>query len=262
MLFAQLRHKVPLQFEGMEDVLTSSIFALLRYLPPSAACELLSRWADVPIPSDPPDVIFWPRYDTPAGFGIFLGAAEDEARDRGRTEPDVVIRNDEWLVLVEVKYRSHLDPAFDQLGREFAIGYRLAEEEERRFRLLAVTADVLPPRPGGVELAAGTQRALGQVRERGGGVTEEMIGAVPDALRWIGWQRVYGTLSRAAARGEVADHGRRLLEDACKLLALRGLRPYTNVPLRRAMVRWTRAEIPPRAWRSPVAYRYEGAVSP
>jgi hypothetical protein len=48
MLSARLRHKVPREFEGMEDVLTSSVFALLRTLPRCLASYLLTKWADVP----------------------------------------------------------------------------------------------------------------------------------------------------------------------------------------------------------------------
>jgi hypothetical protein len=246
----------------MEDVLTSSVFALLRYLPRSLASYLLTRWADVPFQPDPPAVDFWPQYSTPAGFGIFLGSADqEEIPDRGETEPDVVIRTDEWLIFVEVKYRSHLDPAYDQLARELAIGHRLAKEEGRRFRLLVVTADVLRPRPGGQELVVGTQRALARVRDAGGDVTTEMIAAVPPALRWISWQRVYRSLARTASRPDVSPHHRRLLEDTRALLELRGLRPYSARPLARAMERWERAGIPDDAWRSPMPYRYRMMVS-
>jgi hypothetical protein len=267
MLVAQLHHKVPLQVEEMEDVLTSSVFALLRYLPRPLASALLARWTYVPLQPDMPVVDFWPRYPTPMGFGIFLDGARAEPRDRGETEPDVVIRTAEWLVLVEVKYRSHLDPAYDQLGRELAIGHRLAKEEGRRLRLLVVTADVLRPRPGGQDLVVGTQRALARVRDGGGSVTTEMIASVPVALRWISWQRIYKALARTAAHSdgaaqlEVSAHHRRLLEDTCALLELRGLRPYSARRLARAMARWDRAAIPDNAWRSPMCYRYRTTVS-
>jgi hypothetical protein len=260
MLLAQLHHKVPLHVEDMEDVLTSSVFALLRYLPPPLASYLLAKWADIPLQPAPLVVEFWPQYPTPPGFGVFLDAsARAEPCNRGETEPDVVIRTDEWLVLVEVKYRSHLDPAYDQLGRELAIGHRLAKEESRRLRLLVVTADVLRPRPGGQDLVVGTQRALARVRDAGGSVTGEMIASVPVALRWISWQRVYKSLSRPAARADVSPHHRRLLEDICRLLELRGLRPYSARPLARAMERWDRAAISENAWRWPIPYRYRMA---
>jgi hypothetical protein len=73
MLSARLRHKVPREFEGMEDVLTSSVFALLRTLSRPLASCLLARWAyglfqPNPLQPDPPQVDFWPCHATPAGF--------------------------------------------------------------------------------------------------------------------------------------------------------------------------------------------------
>jgi len=243
MLLAQLCRKVPHQFEGMEDVLTSSVFGLLRYLPSTLASDLLTRWAGLPLQPHSLSVEFWPCFPTPPGFAVFI-----DASDRGDTEPDVIVRSQEWLVLVEVNYRSHLDAAYDQLGREFVIGYRLAEREGRRFRLLVLTADVLPPRPGGLDLATGIQQALAQVQVAGTRVTDEMIEA-------------YRSLSRAAARPDLSAGHQRLLEDTCALLELRGLRPYSARPLARAMERWARTGIPAHAWRSPMSYRYRAAVS-
>jgi hypothetical protein len=76
MLPAQLHHKVPRGFEGMEDVLTSRVFALLRYLPHPLAPYLLGRWAyglfqpdplrPNPLQPDASRVDFWPSYPTPA----------------------------------------------------------------------------------------------------------------------------------------------------------------------------------------------------
>lgn len=248
MLAAQLHNKMRRAFEDKEDVLTSSLFALLRYLPRDLASYLLTKWADIPIQQGPVEVAFWPSYPTPSIFGIFIGSS-----DRGETEPDVVIRTGEWLVVVEVKYLSHLDPAYDQLGREFAIGYELAEREGRHFRLLVVTADVLPPRPGGLDLVTGIQCALTEVRHDKGRVSDEMIASVPLSLQWTSWHRIYDTLLRTTARPDAPVHSRRLLEDARALLELRGLRPYSIAPLARAMNRWDRVGIPDDAWRSPMS---------
>lgn len=260
MLPAQIYHKVPSDFEGMEDVLTSSVFALLRYLPAQLACHLLTKWAKIPVQRDWPEVDFWPRYPTPAGFHIFIDTSKSKDQiDRGRTEPDVMIRTQEWLVLVEVKYQSHLDPAYDQLSREFAIGYRLAKDEGRRFRLLVVTANTLEPRPGGVELKTGVRQALTQVRDAGGSITQEMIASVPDSLRWTSWHQVYKTVARISATPYVAEHNRQLLGDVCQLLEMRGLKPYTSRPLADVMKHWESVGIPEDAWRLPIPYHYNTA---
>ena len=161
MLLAQLHRKVPSEFEGIEDVLTSSAFALLKYLPDQLACKLLAKWADIPPGQARPQLEFWPHYPTPPGFpSPGVEAEQDELTTRGDTEPDVVIRTQDWLLLVEVKYRSPLDDAYDQLGREFAIGYRLAEQEALPFKMLVITAHTLPPKPAGIDLTDGLQQAL------------------------------------------------------------------------------------------------------
>lgn len=257
MLSAQLSHKVPTEFERMEDVLTSSVFALLRYLPAHLACHLLTRWAKIPVQQGQPQIDFWPRYPTPVGFDIFLDVAEqEEPPNRGDTEPDVVIRTPEWFVVVEVKYQSHLDHDYDQLGREFAIGYRQATRDGLDFRLLVVTANALEPRPAGIALRTGVQQALRKVLERDGDVPGGMISSVPDALRWISWQQVYRILSQTTAVPYIAEHNRHLLGDTCRLLEMRGLKPYSSRHLFEAMKRWDRADIADEAWRLPMNYRY------
>src|SRR5262245_38287177 len=141
MLLAQLHRKVPSQFEGMEDVLTSNIFGLFKYLPDHLAGELLADFAKIAVPPAPLQLQLWPRHPTPPGFHLLADLDEpEEFTERGDTEPDVIITTQDWLVLAEAKYRSSLDEEYDQLGREFAIGYRLAKSENRRFRLLVVTA--------------------------------------------------------------------------------------------------------------------------
>lgn len=97
MLSAQLNRKVPFEFEGLEDVLTSSVFTLPRYLRAQLAGRLMTQWAEIP-KQQQPEVEFWPRYATPSGFHTLIG---EDRPDRGDTEPDVVIRTQEWLVLVD-----------------------------------------------------------------------------------------------------------------------------------------------------------------
>lgn len=257
MLLAQLHHKVPSEFEGMEDVLTSSAFALLKYLPEHLSCNLLARWADVPLGQSSPELEFWPQYPTPPGFPRPGEAAErEELAARGDTEPDVVIRTRDWLVLVEVKYRSPLDDAYDQLGREFAIGYQLAKRETRHFRMLVVTAHTLPPMPAGVELATGLEQALVAASRRSDSIMEAMLRSVPDSLRWKSWYQLYVALAQALDATDVAEHNRQLVEDVCQLLGLRGLKPYDSRPLIDIVDRWNRAGILDETWRVPLTYRY------
>ena len=263
MLLAQLHRKVPSEFEGMEDVLTSSVFALLKYLPSRLACKLLAEFADIPLQPGALELELWPRYSTPPGFPKPVGDAErdEETAIRGDTEPDVVIRAGEWLVLIEAKYRSALDDSYDQLGREFAVGYQLAKGEDRRFGMVVVTAHTLPPTPVDVDLATGVRRVLAAASVGLGDAAEEMVAAVSASLQWTSWQRVYRTLREARRNWEVSESEHRLLEDVCQLLELRGLKPYDDRPIARVMNQWEDVGIPDEAWSLPAAHRYRTTLS-
>lgn len=260
MLLAQLKHKVPSEFEGMEDILTASVIGLLKYLPDSMACELLAEFAEIPQPQGPLEVELWPRYATPPGFAgpsTASGAQEERAAIRGDTEPDAVIRAGRWLVLVEAKYRSPLDETYDQLAREFAVGYRLAQEEARQFRLLVITAHTLQPTPGGVGFRVGVDRALASASAGlGEAQAEEMRSSVPLSLHWTNWQALYRIFSRTREREHLVPSTHRLLRDVCDLLVLRGLRPYDIRAIENAINRWHNSVSPGQEWRYPVVYRY------
>jgi len=263
MLLAQLHRKVPSEFEGMEDVLTSSVFGLLKYLPDKIACAFLAEFAAIPLPQGSLQLELWPRYPTPPGFGsaAATGEGEVEPANRGGTEPDVMIKAKDWLVLIEGKYRSALDKTYDQLGREFAVGYRLAQEEGRKFRLLVVTGHTLEPSPAGLDLVKGVQTALTAASAGLGDVLAEMITAVPASLRWTNWQELYSILSRCCGDHGISDSTRQLLEDVCQLLEMRGLKPYDSRPIASALTRWERVGIPDEVWSLPVVYRYRTAPS-
>ena len=258
MLLAQLHRKVPSEFEGMEDVLTSSVLGLLKYLPDQIACALLAEFAAIPLLQGPLQLELWPRYTTPPGFRSSTAIAEREGEpaSRGDTEPDAVITAKGWLVLMEAKYRSPLDETYDQLGREFAVGYRLAQDAGCRFRLLVVTGHTLQPTPTGLDLVTGVRRALTVASAGLGDVAEEMIAAVKASLHWTNWQQLYSISSAACGSQDCLDSSHRLLEDVYQLLELRGLKPYDDRPIASALTRWETADIPDEMWSLPVAYRY------
>lgn len=258
MLLAQLNRKVPSEFEGMEDVLTSSIFGLLRYLPTETACVLLAEFAGIELPPGPVQLKLWPRYHTPPGFvDTFLeNTRDEELPTRGETEPDAVIVTKDWLVLLEAKYRSRLDDNYDQLGREFALGYREAKKDELQFRLLVVTSDTRQPMPGNMDLVSGIREALERASVVLGSEAEKMIAAVPNSLHWINWQSIYRILEETHRNRKYQDSIGRLLEDICLLLELRGLKPYDFLSIIRAMSEWEETEIPDEIWLSPITYRY------
>lgn len=265
MLLAQLKHKVPAEFEGMEDVLTSSAIGVIKYLPDDLACALLAEFACTPGLTEPLDVDLWPHYPTPPGFvsPTKLPNDDDEPDARGDTEPDAIIRTKDWLILVEAKYRSAVDSSYDQLGREFAVGYRLARKERRQFRLLLVTATTLPPSPGNVDLQTGLMDALSAASARlGRAEAQQMIAEVESSLLWTNWQSLYNiVLAKFCSGNAVASSAERLLNDVCKLLELRGLRPYDIEPMRRAMDLWKASGIPEGAWLAGLPYRYRVVLS-
>lgn len=259
MLLAQLHRKVPSEFERMEDVLTSSVFGLFRYLPDQLAVKLLAKFATIPLLQGPLQLELWPRHPTPAGFGSLTTIAkEEEPVSRGDTEPDVVITTKDWLVLVETKYCSHLDETYDQLGREFAIGYQLAQKENRRFKMLVITAHIRQPTPANLDLETGIKKALVTASAGLGDMAAKMSETVHDSLRWTNWQRVYSILWSIGHNLDCPKNAQRLLEDVCMLLELRGLKPYNSLPTH-ILTQWEKAGIPDEVWSLPVAYRYHVA---
>jgi len=56
MLQAQIHHKVPREFEGMEDVLTSSTIGLLSYLPGALATAVVAELAQIPLENETVEV--------------------------------------------------------------------------------------------------------------------------------------------------------------------------------------------------------------
>jgi hypothetical protein len=258
MLLAQLHRKVPSEFEGMEDVLTSSVFGVFKYLPQELARTSLAEWAEIPSLESPILVELWPRCPTPPGF-VRPGELTEEDEDpasRGDTEPDVVITSEEWLILVEAKYRSPLDEYFDQLGREFVIGRQLARETERRFRMLVVTGHTLRPTPAGVDLASGLASVLRSASAEVGATSKDVIGDVEDSLRWTSWQRLYVILSATCRERTMPDGARSLIGDLCDLLELRGLKPYDEQPLISALTRWEEGAMSDEPWSVSFNYSY------
>jgi len=258
MLLAQLHRKIPVQFEGMEDVLTSSVFSLFKYLPGEIARSYLAEWARIPSLSGPLQVDVWPRFPTPPGFQRPGGLAEEDEDPvmRGDTEPDVLITTREWVILIEAKYRSPLDKHFDQLGREFAVGHQLAKETGRRLRLVVLTGHTLQPLPGGVDLVTGLRSALSAASGSLGETASDMIGGARESLHWTNWQQLYTILAKASCDRDTSNSTRLLLADLCDLLELRGLKPYAAEPIVAALARWEEAAIPEELWVVPFDYSY------
>jgi len=144
---AACRGKLSRELEGMEDLLTSTVFGLLKYLPPNEGLLPFLSLAAYTDGQNPLSTVraqtvqytFWPWWQ----FGDCHGA-----------EPDLVIdlvSDDQrrYKVLVEVKFRSEksslpdsaIDVPKDQLGREWDNLSRLCQEEKAEPVLVYLTAD-------------------------------------------------------------------------------------------------------------------------
>ena len=261
MLQAQIHHKIPREFEGMEDVLTSSTIGLLGYLPSSLAAAVVAELAQIPLETETVEVALWPNYTTPPGFRASAhpdDGSEETDSVLGRTEPDAVLSGAGWLVVLEAKYHSPLDEEYDQLGREFAVGFNEARKAGLNFRLLVLTAHTLQPKPARMSLVEGVTRAVTKAK---GDWAAEMNAAIPTSLLWAKWQRLYRIFKTKASDPGHELHTQRLLADVCRLLELHGLVPYDTSDIEKAMQDWQSSGISEEAWASPLIYRSRTVVS-
>lgn len=187
MLMALLRGKLSRDQENMEDVLTSNVFGILKYVPPEAALipflhKSCTSGGEFPLASlsshAEATFEFWPWL---------------EELNCTPCEPDLLIRlnslaGERILVLIEAKYRSGKSskeelnaqptqnelPTNDQLSREWENLQSLAEKESARPVLIYLTADVGCP----TEEIEASQKALeSREKERG-------------TLCWLSWRHL------------------------------------------------------------------------
>lgn len=233
MISAQIHKKVSEKFEGMEDVLTSSVFCLFRYLPHESALSLLSKLLGLNFIYPFIEVDFWPRYTTPPGFGFLINNGSDvNLSERGQTEPDVVFTTETHLIFIESKFYSDFDKEFDQLGREFVIGYQEAKKVGKEFILLVVTRDVRQPSPNNFDLQTGTTEKILIAGKMGlEGDIQNICSKVSTSLKWVNWQSICRVLSGFQFKHPVCSGNRQMIKDVLQLLEMRGLKPYDASPL-------------------------------
>ena len=129
MYLAELSGKLSSRVERMEDVLTSNVFSFFKYS---------SR------------DIFLKKYLNELGFNVSDREAE-EAEFRfwpvfeDGTEPDLVIMAGNYYLLIEAKYFSEFsegkEKSASQLLREIKNGKLEAKNYNKKFKLIAITAD-------------------------------------------------------------------------------------------------------------------------
>ncbi|MBC7229804.1 MAG: hypothetical protein H5T74_05355 [Actinobacteria bacterium] len=121
------------------------------------------------------------------------------------TEPDLIIRTEHDLIMIEVKHLSTLGTDKSQLEREVLGGLALAKTEGLRFSFIALTNDYKEPDVLGEFKAAHPPGELGY------------------RCLWTSWRKAFEVVETAI----VADspHGK-MLVDLLKVMEKRGLRGF------------------------------------
>jgi hypothetical protein len=211
MLPALIHGKLSRDQENMEDLLTSNVFGILRYLPTAdVILSFLSKASSLngqcPLTSlsvqSKVNFEFWPWLTAPSCAGC---------------EPDVLLRIDSpaggsYLVLIEAKYRSGKsskadliddsanfdtetsDEVKDQLAREWQQLNFLASKESRNPVLIYLTAHMSFPRE---EIQASERELFAR------GKTEA-------TMCWLSWRHLATIVSK--------NRGSELLEDLLLML--------------------------------------------
>ena len=216
MFAAQIRNKLTRSEEDMEDLLTSNVFGIWRYMPPQVGLLQFLQTAKRLDKVSPfrlnsivtADLQFWPWLQ--------------EGDDKG-AEPDVLIEmstydQQKWLVLIESKYLSgksslptskkeSLQPT-DQLAREMYNLRRKAQRESfTEYALIYVTAHTIMPK-------SDIQEAIDELTEKTGDGSA-------DHFYWTTWRilpkvftEVMGTCEKVNAT---------ILADLCLIIKQLGL---------------------------------------
>jgi len=156
MYLAELKGKLPSKIAKSEDILTSNVFSFLKYSKRSVYLKAFLSLLDI-APTDiellEADFIFWPSYDD-------------------NTEPDVIILVGAYYLLFEAKYFSDFGEETPtqkkQIIREYEGGQTEAENLNKSFTFIAITADYNMPTPK----------------------FDEISTDISKNIKWVNWQAV------------------------------------------------------------------------
>lgn len=165
---------------GSEDALTCAVFTRLRYLPPQVLGEWLTTarnhsdvTARAALRTAEPVIEFWP-------------SIKDTLRGQGLVEPDIILRFDDEILVIEAKLwssKSQTRDGVDQLAREWrgAIDYYGAHV--RVSAVIYLTPHLEPPK---AELAE----------------SAEALGTDASSLWWLSWSRLVPILEQQLVIGD------------------------------------------------------------
>jgi hypothetical protein len=242
MLQALLKGKLSPEQETIEDVLTSNVFGLLKYLPPTQGLiPFLARAVSFDGETRPfadlvgnPDVSyeFWPWLEFPGCLGC---------------EPDVLLRighegGSKQTILIEAKFMSGKSSLADevdarptdQLAREWDNLTYLAEEEGAEPLLLYVTSDFGIPFEE-IRASAAEYEAKRPAR----------AARFPFAAAWLSWRHLPGTFRNTSNE---------MLKDLVGLAERLGLVFFCGIR--------TIKPIPGGSWRFLRRFEWERSASP
>lgn len=159
---------------GSEDALTAAVFTRLRYLPPQVVGEWfalarnhVNTSAQAMSLASEPIIEFWPR-------------VQDTLRGHGAVEPDVIVRFDDEVIVVEAKLwspKSQTDEGHDQLARQWKSTTDHYVTRARVSALIYLTPHVEPPREALEESA-------------------QALGPAAANLWWLSWSSLAPILER------------------------------------------------------------------
>lgn len=225
MIHAALRGK--LGCIDSEDALTCAVFTRLRYLPPDVLCE----WLEGALNHLNPE-IRGVRRSTEAVIE-FWPAMQDTYGGRSSIEPDVVLRFDDEIVVIEAKLWSPKSQTggVDQLAREWYGAVNHYGAHSRVVALIYLTPHLEPPADDLLESAA-------------------LLGDHASCLWWLSWSSLVPILERQIAAGDRVS--RTVAEDLISYLARVGLirfRGWRCTSTRQHSAWSYRATISPKYWR-------------
>jgi len=226
MIHAALRGK--LSCLDSEDALTCAVFTRLRYLPPAVLCEWLAGARNHLDPairavqrSSDPALEFWPAF-------------KDTYGGRSSIEPDIIIRFEDDIFVVEAKLWSPKSQTggIDQLAREWHGAVDHYGVRSRVVALIFLTPHLDPPTDALSESAA-------------------VLGDDAACLWWLSWSSLIPILERQLADGDRVS--RLVAGDLVAYLSRVGLHRFLGwrFSTRRHYTPWTyRPSSQPRYWRA------------
>lgn len=196
MYLAELRGKLSKENENKEDILTSNVFSFFKY---TDRIVFLSQFLrEIGLNITDADAInaefyFWPSFDD-------------------HTEPDLVIITGDYYLLIEAKFTSGFGQETKvvkhQLVREIQGGRCEANNLDKTFKILAVTADYYQP----TEFA------------------EKIPSEDLSDFKWINWQSITFFIDQILQSHPKLSHEMKLLaNDLYRLLLKKNLRNFEGI---------------------------------